>query len=115
MAALRSGEYKQTRGALSRGDEFCCLGVACEISGLGTWSESDSELAPRIFMTVSHADHMILPSGVMKYYGFSESNPTVRHNDRDYSLGGLNDRYVSFEEIAAIIEKNFLQDDNANQ
>ena len=34
--ALRSGEYKQTRGALRGDDEgnepkFCCLGVACDL------------------------------------------------------------------------------------
>lgn len=35
VAALRSGEYKQGRGALrkkdSGGDRFCCLGVLCDI------------------------------------------------------------------------------------
>lgn len=28
--ALRSGEYKQTRGALQDEDGFCCLGVLCK-------------------------------------------------------------------------------------
>ena len=34
VAALRSGKYKQGKGALSTEDRFCCLGVACEISKL---------------------------------------------------------------------------------
>jgi uncharacterized membrane-anchored protein len=29
--ALRSGEYKQTQGALQDERGFCCLGVACKI------------------------------------------------------------------------------------
>jgi hypothetical protein len=31
VSALRSGNYHQTRGRLKRGDEFCCLGVACDV------------------------------------------------------------------------------------
>lgn len=31
VAALRSGEYQQTRQALYDGKGFCCLGVLCEI------------------------------------------------------------------------------------
>lgn len=37
-AALESGEYEQGHGELRdvRG-RYCCLGVLCELSGLGTW------------------------------------------------------------------------------
>lgn len=31
VAALRSGKYKQGLRALKTGDEYCCLGVLCEI------------------------------------------------------------------------------------
>lgn len=35
VAALRSGEYKQGRRALrSVANEFCCLGVLCEVAGV---------------------------------------------------------------------------------
>lgn len=42
LAALRSGNYKQGRMALKRGvgdgtADYCCLGVLCDISGLGAW------------------------------------------------------------------------------
>ena len=37
-AALRSGKYRQTRGRLRDSKGFCCLGVACEISGVGKWN-----------------------------------------------------------------------------
>ena len=32
IAALRNGEYKQTRDTLRRGDSFCCLGVLCDLA-----------------------------------------------------------------------------------
>lgn len=35
--ALRSGQYQQGRGGLRNGQSYCCQGVACDISGLGTW------------------------------------------------------------------------------
>ena len=31
IAALRSGEYKQGKGYLRKGDRFCCLGVLCDL------------------------------------------------------------------------------------
>ena len=34
IAALRSGEYPQTRQALRDDQGFCCLGVLCEVAGI---------------------------------------------------------------------------------
>ena len=31
IAALRSGDYEQTNGALRSRDAFCCLGVLCDL------------------------------------------------------------------------------------
>lgn len=33
LAALRSGEIKQARGALCTTDGMCCMGVACRVAG----------------------------------------------------------------------------------
>ena len=33
LVALRSGDYKQGKDYLRKGNEYCCLGVAAEISG----------------------------------------------------------------------------------
>lgn len=41
IKALRSGKYKQARGQLRVGNAFCCLGVACDISHLGVWEDSN--------------------------------------------------------------------------
>jgi hypothetical protein len=32
VAALRSGKYRQGKGALCRGADYCCLGVACDLA-----------------------------------------------------------------------------------
>jgi hypothetical protein len=34
VTALRSGEYEQGRHDLRRGDEFCCLGVLCDVMNI---------------------------------------------------------------------------------
>lgn len=39
LEALRSGKYEQAHRFLRVGNAFCCLGVACEISGRGHWVE----------------------------------------------------------------------------
>lgn len=38
IAALRSGEYKQTEKYLYDGYGYCCLGVACKITGTEDWA-----------------------------------------------------------------------------
>lgn len=47
VAELRSGKYKQGTGYLRRNDEFCCLGVLCELA------VADEVIAPAVAPTVS--------------------------------------------------------------
>lgn len=84
IAALRSGKYKQARFKLSasihkevneNGKEefseeigFCCLGVACDLSGLGTWSPSPAFFKRKIH--VYEGMEGSLPATVMAHYGF---------------------------------------------
>ncbi len=37
IEALRSGKYSQAREALHTSKGYCCLGVLCDISGIGAW------------------------------------------------------------------------------
>lgn len=71
IEALRSGEYKQWRGGLRRDDCFCCLGVACDLSGFDKWtdkgnyqvySESVGTLSPKDMQTlgISHSEQDVL-------------------------------------------------------
>ena len=53
VEALRSGDYKQAEGALSRGDSYCCLGVACDIyrksAKRGKWiTDEDGDIVFKI-------------------------------------------------------------------
>ena len=89
--ALRSGTYKQTKGVLRNNkQEYCCLGVACEISKLGEWTENNgsNEYLGRAYG---------MPEEVRKHYGFQNQYGTynkgslMSHNDIDG---------MSFEQIS---------------
>jgi hypothetical protein len=101
VAALRSGDYKQGKTYLKKGDEFCCLGVACDLyakKGYGNWIGNNVGF----FLARSGS----LPDDVQKYYGFTQGlgddvtirgtvNPLAFHNDSE----------VPFAEIADAIEQ----------
>jgi hypothetical protein len=40
VEALESGRYKQGTGRLRDRDCYCCLGVLCDISGVGEWNST---------------------------------------------------------------------------
>lgn len=90
VEALRSGKYKQTCHGLRAGDRFCCLGVLCDISGLGEWK--DEEYLEEILW---------LPDQVFEWAGISD----VAQSD----LAVVNDRGHSFNAIAERIEKKWMK------
>src|SRR5579864_8820013 len=47
IAALRSGQYKQGKGALSSESGFCCLGVALDVLDPTKWSPPSVTLSRR--------------------------------------------------------------------
>lgn len=97
VVALRSGEYKQGMGLLKKADKFCCLGVLCDISGLGNWRDyrgRESYLHRRV----------ALPKKVMKWSGIK--NAYGKFTD-SLGLGRLNDTGHGFRFIASVIEKNW--------
>ena len=99
VEALRSGEFKQAKGALRTGDGFCCLGVACEtyrrITGVGEWE--DCEGGDMRFLS----DTKLLPPRVREFFGFSDHCGTFGDDDALYEL---NDNGTPLDEIAALIE-----------
>ena len=104
IEALRSGRYGQTRDRLKSLGEFCCLGVACEISGLADWGDDDSYLG---------AVHT-LPERVCDWLGVKCWDPTIYIDGYTLSLSFMNDRrWLGFDEIADLIETHageiFLQ------
>ena len=98
VKALRSGKYRQTQNSLRSGGSFCCLGVACDISGLGEW-----HIKEYLYIYLKKTER--LPKEVMKYYGFKNIVGAFFRDGHKDSLMGLNDIGVSFEKIASIIER----------
>jgi len=101
LDALRSGNYQQTRGTLKYDDRFCCLGVACDISGLGEWVyTSDSKTQGYTVKDVLLLS--VLPKDVMNWLGVSSS--TAFDKNMINSLASLNDLGYGFNDIAKVIE-----------
>lgn len=92
--ALRSGEYKQGKGALQSGDSFCCLGVACIVA------EKHGVPVEKVHGRVL-GSHLSLQVGVQRWLGLSDCTGIY---SKGTSLAGLNDTGVPFSEIADIIE-----------
>ena len=101
VAALRSGKYPQTKGYLHDLAGYCCLGVACEISGLGEWGDDGTYLTP------DSSDDRSLPTGVAHWLGLNPdagSEGSFLDDGHQTCLSGENDSGKSFAEIADIIE-----------
>lgn len=94
--ALKSGKYKQTRHQLRRGDEFCCLGVLCDLHSKETGDKWDLKSQPK-YGSESEA----LPQNVINWADLSSINPDFGPMQ---TLAEANDGDATFEEIAQIIE-----------
>lgn len=104
---LRSGEIDQGIGQLlitrqDGSDEFCGLGVLCEIHARETgnaWDEDNGYFGKKTD----------LPEVVMKWAGLSESDPTVSPTGLfgSNSLANMNDCGFTLPEIADTIEAQF--------
>jgi hypothetical protein len=106
VAALRSGDYRQTQGALARRGSLggplshCCLGVLCEIAAEnGVVSRHDD--GRRIQFGVGGGT-AYLPLPVVEWADLSDTNPKV---GGEY-LAVLNDEGVPFSVIANLIEND---------
>lgn len=98
--ALESGKYPQGKLRLknNRG-EFCCLGVACDISNLGSWSN-----------TGRYTDFAYgLSPAVSQFLGFKNADDIDLLTCNGVTLTGitLNDNYdLSFNEIAWLLRES---------
>jgi hypothetical protein len=120
--ALRSGRFKRGRGALhvvdrhNNQDEFCCLGVACEVAIAEGINVSRNE-------AVSQAGHVVYqygnpgetpdnrafpPEAVAEFFGLHNAKGAVVRQDNGEKttyLSWLNDEgSLTFDEIADIID-----------
>ena len=118
LAALRSGKYQQSVFGLRTDDDdggtgFCCLGVACDVSGQGRWIGAgryvdkrhlrpDGEITEDVW---SHSDEAFLTPAVQ--YSMELSTPSGElklDNGEQTSLSALNDQGMPFAAIANVVE-----------
>lgn len=122
VAALLSGEYKQTQSVLHDGDGYCCLGVLCRVLGkqfvidhAPTKHERDvylcedsNVLLPR---SVQDEAGMKSDSGVLPASAVADLNVNEEDVNEEevnwWSLADLNDRGAAFDEIADVISKHW--------
>lgn len=117
LKALRSGKYKQGRGALKQGDLFCCLGVACDISGLDKWQTGittslETYLDKVGSLPVENMRRLELSNtaGVFDIKNINTKDKQIQHlmdSSSACALAHLNDEGVSFNQIADFIEENW--------
>jgi hypothetical protein len=108
--ALRSGEYEQGKMCLcNKYNKYCCLGVACEIVYKNGVILSIEKLE---YGKYYNGNHVEWPDIVKKWFGFYKTTPIrFEYNGRSYGFIGLNDTAeATFEEIADLIEKEYLND-----
>lgn len=106
IAALKSGEYKQTKSVLNRdNNEFCCLGVLCELAikeGLSIRKEIDDCNGEHVCFYDN--SYNVLPWSVVKWARMKHCNGEFRDiEDKAQELTYINDNGKTFEEIANVI------------
>jgi hypothetical protein len=125
VAALRSGEYKQTQGCLRQDDSFCCLGVATDLyikdTDDGEW-ENHNNSTLYTFKNEREWEKYSLVKSIKDYFGFRDYDPEIetlfyRGGEKAYldyqvgsvrvTLASLNDSGFTFDQIADVIEYFF--------
>lgn len=109
VAALRSGEYKQTKNKLRSEDAFCCLGVACDLFVNGNKWETYGYVTAKLDREVEGGSrphctfYSMPPASIMEKMGLDIDVIADVHFISN--LATKNDNGVPFTEIADQIEK----------
>jgi hypothetical protein len=98
LAALRGDEYKQVDTHLRTENGHCCLGVLCDISGLGEWSQQSPGDYIWSFTAEDDQRTFLPPTKVLAEAGLTR--------DVAETLSHMNDEGKSFGVIADYIEAN---------
>jgi len=104
IAALRSGEYKQGKEALRRGEKFCCLGVLCVLAiKSGVEVNVSSTRIDGADKYQFDGEGWFLPKVVQEWAELDSDNPS---DGLGNTLSNLNDNNVPFTQIADLIEEH---------
>ena len=123
VTELESGTREQVANMLRTEQGFCCLGVACDLSGVGEWDDQGPS-GLYFYTTPSGANGQVLPVEVMNWLGIdTDDNDNETHlsllsqlildPDEDAVEGdtetgsNMNDNGFIFEEIAARIRQTY--------
>jgi hypothetical protein len=100
LTALRSGDYQQGEGYLRQGDQYCCLGVLCDLYGKAVgpeWSEPPEDDPDQARFMLDN--DTTLPFEVQEW-------ADIPGQPAPLDLAALNDSGTTFEELANIIERD---------
>jgi hypothetical protein len=134
IKVLKNKEYEQgqeTLKQINEGDEpkFCCLGVACDLSGLGEWKYphaindrfSDTVKFESYFVDEYDHDTEFFPDAVEEYYGIDAhmvfNVPDFDSKNKNAvstaTLTELNDfTSLGFPAIGQVIENNLFNQES---
>lgn len=95
-AGLRSGEFEQGEGLLTKDGKDCCLGVLCKL-GIRAGIQMEVFTGEDGAVTYDGEDSY-LPRKIMEWAGLDSSDPKVTYTDEDgyeatHELAVLNDEY----------------------
>jgi hypothetical protein len=104
VAALRSGQYQQGRNMLrTRDNKYCCLGVLCDISGLGKWVDTPYIAEPGYRVSNWCVEDLLSPP-VQEYAGIATAGGVLPNK---HTLSDMNDDGATFEQLADLIEQHW--------
>jgi hypothetical protein len=95
LEALRSGAYSQSAGSLRKEGGYCCLGVLCDVSSLGSWEEHPGYDFG--YIVDDCTERGLLSFHILGVLGFTNKFQLI--------LAQMNDDGLSFNEIADYIEE----------
>lgn len=101
IKALRSGKYEQGEGALRKGDQFCCLGVLCDLHAKATGDQWDADSNGYSY----HGARAMLPEAVANWAGINDDDPKLGPRRISKHAAATNDSGKDFSYIADRIEK----------
>jgi len=104
VKALRSGDYTQTRSCLQDDQGFCCLGVACDMF----IDDSKKEYKQYKYLRYDLPSEQSNAPDWLKNiedYDF----PSMKNTSACTTIPEINDSGRTFNEIADLIENEFLK------